>query len=220
MEENQILLNKESFNEKPSYSENLILNLLENYSYDEILNYLFDEENKIVDENLKNKLKELVEKIDIEELARLLTKEEINKLLSTKKSRIKEIQISEDKDSIIKQNALKINDDLNDNSKFENKTKSSQKSSKKISKILYRKNNGSIYMFRYITSKKGDIYLLRCQDKYCKSKASYNLRTKEICIYENHSKDMQNHIYLSDKTQNSIKEFKYNSHHFIIYIIK
>ena len=56
MEENQILLNKESFNEKSSYSENLVLNLLENYSYDEILNYLFDEENKIVDENLKNKL--------------------------------------------------------------------------------------------------------------------------------------------------------------------
>ena len=205
MEENQILSNKESFNEKPSYSENLILNLLENYSYDEILDYLFDEENKIVDENLKNKLKELVEKIDIEELARLLTKEEINKLLS-KKSRIKEIQSPEDNNSIIMQNDLKINDDLNDNSKLKNKKKLSQKSDKKISKILYRKNNDSIYIFRYVTSKKGDLYLLRCQDKNCKSKASYNLKTKEICIYVNHSKDMENHIYLSDRTQNSIKE--------------
>ena len=206
MEENQILLNKESFNEKSSYSENLVLNLLENYSYDEILNYLFDEENKIVDENLKNKLKELVEKIDIEELSRLLTKEEINKLLSTKREKIKEIQSSEDNDSIIIQNTLKINDNLIENFELKKKKKSSEKSNKKISKILYRKNNDSIYMFRYVTSKKGDIYLLRCQDKYCKSKASYNLRTKEICIYENHSKDIQNHIYLSDRTQNSIKE--------------
>ena len=206
MEENQILLNKESFNEKSSYSENLVLNLLENYSYDEILNYLFDEENKIVDENLKNKLKELVEKIDIEELSRLLTKEEINKLLSTKREKIKEIQSSEDNDSIIIQNTLKINDNLIENFELKKKKKSSEKSNKKISKILYRKNNDSIYMFRYVTYKKGDIYLLRCQDKYCKSKASYNLRTKEICIYENHSKDIQNHIYLSDRTQNSIKE--------------
>ena len=206
MEENQILLNKESFNEKSSYSENLVLNLLENYSYDEILNYLFDEENKIVDENLKNKLKELVEKIDIEELSRLLTKEEINKLLSTKREKIKEIQSSEDNDSIIIQNTLKINDNLIENFELKKKKKSSEKSNKKISKILYRKNNDSIYMFRYVTSKKGDIYLLRCQDKYCKSKASYNLRTKEICIYENHSKDIQNHIYLSDRTKNSIKE--------------
>ena len=206
MEENQILLNKESFNEKSSYSENLVLNLLENYSYDEILNYLFDEENKIVDENLKNKLKELVEKIDIEELSRLLTKEEINKLLSTKREKIKEIQSSEDNDSIIIQNTLKINDNLIENFELKKKKKSSEKLNKKISKILYRKNNDSIYMFRYVTSKKGDIYLLRCQDKYCKSKASYNLRTKEICIYENHSKDIQNHIYLSDRTKNSIKE--------------
>ena len=206
MEENQILLNKESFNEKSSYSENLVLDLLENYSYDEILNYLFDEENKIVDENLKNKLKELVEKIDIEELSRLLTKEEINKLLSTKREKIKEIQSSKDNDSIIIQNTLKINDNLIENFELKKKKKSSEKSNKKISKILYRKNNDSIYMFRYVTSKKGDIYLLRCQDKYCKSKASYNLRTKEICIYENHSKDIQNHIYLSDRTKNSIKE--------------
>ena len=108
MVENQILLNKNSLNEKTSYSENLIINLLENYSYDEILNYLFDEENKIVNESLKNKLKELVEKIDIEELARLLTKEEINKLLSTQKSRINEIQNVGNNDSIIIQNNFLI----------------------------------------------------------------------------------------------------------------
>ena len=206
MVENQIVLNKNSLNEKTSYSENLILNLLENYSNDEILNYLFDEENKIVNESLKNKLKELVEKIDIEELARLLTKEEINKLLSTQKSKIKEIQNLDNYDSIIMQNSLKIGDNFNNNSELSKRKKSSEKSNKKISKILYRKNNDSIFIFRYVTSKKDDIYLLRCQDKYCKSKASYNLRTKEICIYENHSKDIQNHIYLSDKTQNSIKE--------------
>ena len=32
------------------------------------------------------------------------------------------------------------------------------------------------------------------------------MRTKELLIYEKHSIDMQNHIYLSDRTQNSIKE--------------
>ena len=35
-----------------------------------------------------------------------------------------------------------------------------------ISKILYRKNNNDcIYVYRYVTIKKGNIYLLRCQDK-------------------------------------------------------
>ena len=60
MEENKIMSNKNCFNEENTNSENLILNLLENYSYDEIINYLFDEDNKIVNENLKNKLKELL----------------------------------------------------------------------------------------------------------------------------------------------------------------
>ena len=193
-------------NEENTNSENLILNLLENYSYDEIINYLFDEDNKIVNENLKNKLKELVGKIDIEELSRLLTKEEINKIIEDKKIKNKGILKVVDNEPIITKNDLKINDNSNNNYKIKSKRKSFDKQNKKISKIIYRKNNDSIYIFRYVTSKKDDAYLLRCQDKHCQSKASYNMRTKELLIYEKHSIDMQNHIYLSDRTQNSIKE--------------
>ena len=193
-------------NEENTNSENLILNLLENYSYDEIINYLFDEDNKIVNENLKNKLKELVEKIDIEELSRLLTKEEINKIIEDQKLKNKGILKVVDNEPIITKNDLKINDNSNKNYKIKSKRKSFGKQNKKISKIIYRKNNDSIYIFRYVTSKKDDAYLLRCQDKHCQSKASYNMRTKELLIYEKHSIDMQNHIYLSDRTQNSIKE--------------
>ena len=205
MEENKIMSNKNCFNEENTNSENLILNLLENYSYDEIINYLFDEDNKIVNENLKNKLKELVEKIDIEELSRLLTKEEINKIIEAQKLKNKGILKVVDNEPITK-NDLKINDNSNKNYKIKSKRKSFGKQNKKISKIIYRKNNDSIYIFRYVTSKKDDAYLLRCQDKHCQSKASYNMRTKELLIYEKHSIDMQNHIYLSDRTQNSIKE--------------
>jgi len=206
MEENKIMSNKNCFNEENTNSENLILNLLENYSYDEIINYLFDEDNKIVNENLKNKLKELVEKIDIEELSRLLTKEEINKIIEAQKLKNKGILKVVDNEPIITKNDLKINDNSNKNYKIKSKRKSFGKQNKKISKIIYRKNNDSIYIFRYVTSKKDDAYLLRCQDKHCQSKASYNMRTKELLIYEKHSIDMQNHIYLSDRTQNSIKE--------------
>ena len=206
MEENKIMSNKNCFNEENTNSENLILNLLENYSYDEIINYLFDEDNKIVNENLKNKLKELVAKIDIEELSRLLTKEEINKIIEAQKLKNKGILKVVDNEPIITKNDLKINDNSNKNYKIKSKRKSFGKQNKKISKIIYRKNNDSIYIFRYVTSKKDDVYLLRCQDKHCQSKASYNMRTKELLIYEKHSIDMQNHIHLSDRTQNSTKE--------------
>ena len=44
------------------------------------MNYLFDQGNKISASDLRSKLKELVQKIDIDELAKLLTKEERNLL--------------------------------------------------------------------------------------------------------------------------------------------
>ena len=210
MAENQNI-SKEIYNNKLSYAENLILDLFQSYTYDDIMNYLFDENNIIVDDNLKNKLKELTSKIDIEELSRLLTKDEINKLLLTQKNEGNNLQNQEDIIDNISENQLNL-DEETQMKKSRRKRKKRVKVKKEkhkplISKILYRKNNNDcIYVYRYVTIKKGNIYLLRCQDKYCKSKASYNYETKEICIYEEHSKDILNHIYLSERTQDNMKE--------------
>ena len=213
MAEIQIISNKNDINniskDKLSYSQNLILDLLESYSYEEIMNYIFDKDNKIDNDNLKLKLKELVEKIDIEELAKLLTKDEINKLFSIKKNE------EQNNLAIPNENENKFIN-LENNSKKENsnnknqikKVKSGEKSKPYINKVIYRKDsdNDNIYIYRFISSKKGNIYLLRCQDKSCRSKAFYNLESKELCIYEDHSIDIKNHTYLSDKSNDYIKE--------------
>ena len=74
-----------------------------------------------------------------------------------------------------------------------------------INKIIYKQNQDKdiICAYRYITVKKGNIYLLRCQDKFCKSKAYYNFESKEIAIYQEHSKELKNHIlFFSSQIKN------------------
>ena len=213
MAEIQIISNKNDNNnickDKLSYSHNLILDLLQSYSYEEIMNYIFDKDNKIDNDNLKLKLKELVEKIDIEELAKLLTKDEINKLFSIKKNEEQNnLAIpneNENKFINLENNSKKVNSYNKNKTK---KAKSKEKSKPYINKVIYRKDsvNDIIYIYRFISFKKGNIYLLRCQDKSCRSKAFYNLESKELCIYEDHSIDINKHIYLSDKSNNFIKE--------------
>ena len=86
-----------------------------------------------------------------------------------------------------------------DNNLFEKKQVKKRKPNKKkspiINKVLYRKNDNSIYIYRFIFQKKKDLILLRCQDKHCKSKACYNVTSKEINIYEEHSIPTKSHLY-------------------------
>ena len=126
MAQNQNISQKELYNDKQSFSENLILDLFRSYTYEDIMNYLFDENNKIVDDNLKNRLKELTSKIDIEELSRLLTKDEINKLLLTKKNKENNLQNQECKNDNILENHLNLSEEL--------KKKRTRKKIKKIKK--------------------------------------------------------------------------------------
>ena len=211
MEDNQFISNNENNNNtdegKLTYSQNLVLNLLKSYSYNDIMNYLFDQGNKISASDLRSKLKELVQKIDIDELAKLLTKEEINKLYSKNKKDENQYDINSNKnEEVYFEKKLKLENDCYDKNKIKRRKKRDT-TNPIISKIIYKKeqNTDEICFYRYIGSKKENIYLLRCQDKECKSKAFYNFESKEICIYKEHSKDLQKHIYLSDKSQDYIK---------------
>ena len=80
MEEIQIISNRKDINnvnkDELSNEKKLLLNLLNNYTYEDIMNCIFVQEKKSIDDDLKFKLKELVNKIEIEELAKLLTKTE------------------------------------------------------------------------------------------------------------------------------------------------
>ena len=224
MEEMQIESKKEiniTNKDKLTYSQKLLLNLLQNYSYEEIMNYIFDEQNRIVNDNLQLKLKELAAKIEIEELAKLLTKDEINKLYCIQKQEKYNFQTNSNKNEFlnleshsiceISDSSLKKNEGFKKNNVCKNnkikKEKKIENPSPHFNKIIYRidSNDNNIYFYRFISIKKGDIFLLRCQDKCCRSKAFYNFETKEICIYEEHSIDIQNHIYLSDKSNDYIK---------------
>ena len=64
MEEIQITSNIKNNNninkEKLSYSQKLLFELLKTYPYEEVMNYIFDEEKKIDNDNLQIKLKELL----------------------------------------------------------------------------------------------------------------------------------------------------------------
>ena len=76
MEEIQIISNRKDINnineDELSNEKKLLLNLLNNYTYEDIMNCIFAQEKKSFDDDLNLKLKELVNKIDIEELAKLL----------------------------------------------------------------------------------------------------------------------------------------------------
>ena len=179
MEENQFISNNENNNNtdegKLTYSQNLVLNLLKSYSYDDIMNYLFDQGNKISASDLRSKLKELVQKINIDELAKLLTKEEINKLYSKNKKDENQYDINSNKnEEVYFEKKLKLENDCYDKNKIKRRKKRDT-TNPIISKIIYKKeqNTDEICFYRYIGSKKENIYLLRCQDKECKSKAFY-----------------------------------------------
>ena len=192
MEKNRLISKNEKNNaieeDKLSLSQNLVLDLLKKYSHDDIKNYLFNKDNKNENEELQIKLKELVDCVDKDEMAKLLKKEDINK------------------QSIIQKNGgeiFQINSKSEGEKTLEGKLKSDNNYEKKmkqikpfINKIIYKQNHDKdiICAYRYITVKKGNIYLLRCQDKFCKSKAYYNFESKEIAIYQEHSKELKNHI--------------------------
>ena len=183
-------------------SKKILMDLLNSYSYTEICEYLLSEEKQKTNVELKLKLKDLVDNIsDIDMLAKLLNDGEIEKNINILKNENNDnnnkiIPIKEESD-------LKLENDLDKNIK--KKRKPRQKPEPFVSKIMYRKND-SIYIYRFITKKKGDNVLLRCQDKYCKSKACYNFSSKEINIYEDHSVPIKNHIYLKNKSPDVIKE--------------
>lgn len=199
------ILNVENIGENNSIvyinkPKKLLLELLNIYSYDEVMNTLLNNDfNKNI--LLEIKLKELVDKVDIMELAQLLLDEEIiqyNKIINVGNNNKKTEQILTNLDK-----SLKLENDKD--VKKITKRKKREKPKPIISKILY-KNNENIYIYRYVTSKKGDIISLKCQDKSCKSKAFYNFMNKEINIYENHSIPIEKHTYLNDRTSDSIKE--------------
>ena len=72
MEENQKITKKENINAQFTNSQKLVIDFLKNYSYDDVMSYILDENNKIVNDDLQIKLKELIDKIEIDELAKLL----------------------------------------------------------------------------------------------------------------------------------------------------
>ena len=76
MEKIQIISNSKDINnvneDELSNEKKLLSNLLNNYTYEDIMNRIFAQEKKSFDDDLNLKLKELVNKIDIEELAKLL----------------------------------------------------------------------------------------------------------------------------------------------------
>ena len=209
MEKIQIISNSKDINnvneDELSNEKKLLLNLLNNYTYEDIMNCIFAQEKKSFDDDLNLKLKELVNKIDIEELAKLLTKTEINNLLYIKNKRDHQIPISlKENRALDLELHLKEENDYNKNKIIIRKKRENSKPY--LSKIIYKSDlNNVYYIYRYVTFKKSNIYLLRCQDKYCRAKAYYNFESKEIFIYEDHSKRIQDHIYLSKKSKDFIK---------------
>ena len=209
MEEIQIISNRKDINnvneDELSNEKKLLLNLLNNYTYEDIMNRIFAQEKKSFDDDLNLKLKELVNKIDIEELAKLLTKTEINNLLYIKNKRDHQIPISlKENRALDLELHLKEENDYNKNKIIIRKKRENSKPY--LSKIIYKSDlNNVYYIYRYVTFKKINIYLLRCQDKYCRAKAYYNFESKEIFIYKDHSKRIQDHIYLSKKSKDFIK---------------
>jgi hypothetical protein len=184
----------------------MLLELLNSYSYGDIMSCLLNEENGKNDILLEIKLKKLVDKVDIEKFAKLLMDDDIIKYNNMNK--IANINCSENIQAETAPSSFErnINIDNNIKKKKVKKRKEKKKVDPVISKVIYRKNDNSIYFYRFVFQKKPDIYLLRCQDKHCKSKASYNVSSKEINIYEEHSIPTDNHLYLTNKACNYIKK--------------
>ena len=195
-------------NNKYMNTKKIVLELLNSYSYDDIIGYLVNEENEKSNIDLEIKLKKLLEYADIEELAKILNDEEIINYSNMTQIKINnniEKTKNESTQSTLDSYLKLENDNLDINESKIQKRKERKKPQPTLSKVLYRKDN-NIYIYRFISRKICNSIFLRCQDNNCKSKATYNYLTKELNIYENHSIPIEKHIYLTDKSTDTIKE--------------
>ena len=195
-------------NNKYMNTKKIVLELLNSYSYDDIIGYLVNEENEKSNIDLEIKLKKLVDYADIEELAKILNDEEIINYSNMTQIKINnniEKTKNESTQSTLDSYLKLENDNLDINESKIQKRKERKKPQPTLSKVLYRKDN-NIYIYRFISRKICNSIFLRCQDNNCKSKATYNYLTKELNIYENHSIPIEKHIYLTDKSTDTIKE--------------
>ena len=202
---------KIDINDNNISTKELIIELLNSYSYNDIISCLLKEENEKekVNKELEIKLKKIVDNADIDQLTQLLIDEEIINYNNIKgnKDNISFQALNDSVQSTLDSN-LKLENDKIDNVKINTikKKKENKKQRPIISKVIYRKNENDIYIYRFISQKSFFSVWMRCQDKNCKSKASYNYSTNEINIYEDHSLSIEKHIYLTDKSTDRIKE--------------
>ena len=195
-------------NNKYMNKKKIVLELLNSYSQGDIIGYLVNEENEKSNIDLEIKLKKLVDYADIEELAKILNDEEIINYSNMTQIKINnniEKTKNESTQSTLDSYLKLENDNLDINESKIQKRKERKKPQPTLSKVLYRKDN-NIYIYRFISRKICNSIFLRCQDNNCKSKATYNYLTKELNIYENHSIPIEKHIYLTDKSTDTIKE--------------
>ena len=142
--------NKELLNPKK-----LLLELLKSYSYGDIMSCLINEENGKNDISLEIKLKKLVDRVDIEQLANLLIDDDIIKYNNN--MGIENNKTSANLQAETAPSSLDRNINI-DNNLFEKKQIKKRKLNKKkspiINKVLYRKNDNIIYIYRFIFQKK------------------------------------------------------------------
>ena len=180
---------KIDINDNNISTKELIIELLNSYSYNDIISCLLKEENEKekVNKELEIKLKKIVDNADIDQLTQLLIDEEIINYNNIKgnKDNISFQALNDSVQSTLDSN-LKLENDKIDNVKINTikKKKENKKQRPIISKVIYRKNENDIYIYRFISQKSFFSVWMRCQDKNCKSKASYNYSTNEINIYE------------------------------------
>ena len=145
-------------NEEYLNSKKLLLELLNSYSYGDIMSCLINEQNGENDVSLEIKLKKLVDHVDIEQLANLLIDEEIIKYNNITKNKnnnnVDKIQ-SETAPSSLDRNLNIENNDIENN--IINNKKEKKEPIPTINKVVYRKNDNNIYIYRYVSQKKGNI---------------------------------------------------------------
>ena len=164
-------------NNKFMNTKKIVLELLNSYSYDDIIGYLVNEENEKSNIDLEIKLKKLVDYADIEELAKILNDEEIINYSNMTQIKINnniEKTKNESTQSTLDSYLKLENDNLDINESKIQKRKERKKPQPTLSKVLYRKDN-NIYIYRFISRKICNSIFLRCQDNNCKSKATFSL---------------------------------------------
>ena len=171
---------KIDINDNKFSTKDLIIELLNSYSYNDIISCILKEENEKeqVNKELEIKLKKIVDSTDIDQLAQLLMDEEIINYNSIKGNK-DNISFQAQNDSVQStlDSNLKLENDKIDNVKKNTikKRKESKKQRPIISKVIYRKKDNYIYIYRFVSRKSFFSVCLRCQDKNCKSKAAYIL---------------------------------------------